>query len=205
MVRPEDAWFDQRAHDYFSNEILTNWCPDGGYEPTLTPKGQICDPHGCCWLELWLHFQDTFDQDMYADILWGNGSGTSSRRLGCLTPERWLAEEKLDWLIGRTGKLTRNGRKNHFLVRISTAIHVSLVDLSLGVFACSRPKFWENFRSQTLDRGEETLSSGWIVMGSELSSPNFNSSVGTERSFAIRYLNVVIKPLCGNLDICLNY
>jgi len=40
---------------------------------------------------------------------------------------------------------------------------------------------------------------------SELSSPNSNSSVRAERSFAIRYLNVVVKPLCGNLDICLNY
>ena len=39
---------------------------------------------------------------------------------------------------------------------------------------------------------------------SELSSPNFNSS-RAGRSCAIRYLNVVIKPLCGNLDICLNY
>ena len=35
--------------------------------------------------------------------------------------------------------------------------------------------------------------------------PTFNSSVRVERSFAICYLNVVIKPLCGNLDICLNY
>ena len=35
--------------------------------------------------------------------------------------------------------------------------------------------------------------------------PNLNSSVRAERLFAIRYLNVVIKPLCGNLDICPNY
>jgi len=57
-----------------------------------------------------------------------------------------------------------------------------------------------------LGRGEETLlSSGWTLIGSELSSPNFNSSVRAERSFVIRYLSVVIKPLCGNLDICLNY
>jgi len=26
-----------------------------------------------------------------------------------------------------------------------------------------------------------------------------------EQSFTIRYPNVVIKALCGNLDICLNY
>jgi len=36
-------------------------------------------------------------------------------------------------------------------------------------------------------------------------SPDFDSSVKAERSFVIRYLNVVIKPLCANLDICLNY
>jgi len=59
---------------------------------------------------------------------------------------------------------------------------------------------------RTHGRGEEMLSSsGWTLIGSELSSPNFNSSVRAERPFAIRYLNVVIKPLCGNLDICLNY
>ena len=64
----------------------------------------------------------------------------------------------------------------------------------------------EKFRSQTLGRGEETpLSSEWTLIGSELSSPNFNSSVRAERSFAIRYLNVDIKPLGSNLDICLNY
>jgi len=42
-------------------------------------------------------------------------------------------------------------------------------------------------------------------MDFELSSRNFNSSVRAERSFAICYLNVVIKPLCGILDICLNH
>jgi len=74
----------------------------------------------------------------------------------------------------------------------------------LGAFACSRPKRWERFRKQTLGRGEELLlGSGWTLIRSELSSPNFNSSVRAERSFAIHYLNIVIKPLCGNLDICL--
>jgi len=54
-------------------------------------------------------------------------------------------------------------------------------------------------------RGEEVqLSSGWILIGSELSSLNFNSSVRAEQSFAIRYSNVVIKSPCGNLDIFLN-
>ena len=43
------------------------------------------------------------------------------------------------------------------------------------------------------------------MIGLELSSPNFNSLVRAEQLFAIRYPNVAIKPLCGNLDICLNY
>ena len=46
---------------------------------------------------------------------------------------------------------------------------------------------------RTHGRGEEAqLSSGWILIGSELSSLNFNSSVRAEQSFAIRYPNVVI-------------
>jgi len=66
-------------------------------------------------------------------------------------------------------------------------------------------RFLEEFRSRTHGCGEETqLSSGWTLIGSELSFPNFTSSVRAEQSFAIRYLNVVIRPLCGNLDICLN-
>jgi len=52
-------------------------------------------------------------------------------------------------------------------------------------------------------RKETQLSSGWTLIGSQLSSPNSNSSVRPERSFAIHYLNVVIKPLCGNFNICL--
>ena len=57
-----------------------------------------------------------------------------------------------------------------------------------------------------LSRNEGTLlSSIWTLIRSKLPSPNFNSSVKTERSFTICYLNVVIRPLCGNLDICLNY
>ena len=60
--------------------------------------------------------------------------------------------------------------------------------------------------TQTHSRGEKTqLSSGWALIGSKLSSPNLNSSARAERLFAIRYPNVVIKPFCGNLDICLNY
>jgi len=60
--------------------------------------------------------------------------------------------------------------------------------------------------TRTHGRGEEPLlRSGWTLIISELSSPDLNSLVRAERSFAIRYLNVVIKPLCGNLDICINY
>ena len=59
--------------------------------------------------------------------------------------------------------------------------------------------------TSTRTHGETQLSPGWTLIRSELSSPNINSSVRAERSFAIRYLNVVVKPLCGNLDICLNY
>jgi len=57
-------------------------------------------------------------------------------------------------------------------------------------------------RTRTLGGGEEPLlSSGWTLIGSELTSPYFDSSVRAKRSIAIRYLNIVIKPLCGNLDI----
>jgi len=44
-----------------------------------------------------------------------------------------------------------------------------------------------------------------IPIASKLSSLNFNSPVRAERSFVICYPNVVIKALCGNLDICLSY
>jgi len=58
--------------------------------------------------------------------------------------------------------------------------------------------------TRILGRGGETLlNSEWTLIGSELSSPNFDS-VRAERSFAT-HLNIVIKPLCDNLDICLNY
>ena len=58
--------------------------------------------------------------------------------------------------------------------------------------------------ARKLGRSEEMLlRSGWTFSGSELPSPKFNSSVRAGRSFAIRHLNRVIKPHCGNLDICL--
>jgi len=60
-------------------------------------------------------------------------------------------------------------------IKFSNQIQLLKV-MILGAFACSRVKFL-----------------------------NFNSSVRAEQSFAIRYPNVVIKSLCGNLDICLNY
>ena len=69
-----------------------------------------------------------------------------------------------------------------------------------------------NPSTRTLGRGEETqLSLGGTLTGSELFSPNLNLPVRTERLFEIHYLsdikdvtdylNVVIIPLCGNLDI----
>jgi len=64
--------------------------------------------------------------------------------------------------------------------------------------------FGKIFWSRAHGRDEETLlSSRWTLIGSELSSPKFNSSIRAEWSFTIRYLNVVIMPLCGNLDIWL--
>ena len=79
--------------------------------------------------------------------------------------------------------------------------------LWIGAFAWSRPKFLKDSvaSTRTHGRGEETqLSSGWTLIGSELSSPNFNS-VRAERYFAICYPNKIIKPLSDNLGICLNY
>jgi len=75
----------------------------------------------------------------------------------------------------------------------------------LKVYSRARDRnFGKNFRSRAREHSiavsKMLLSSGWTLIGSELSSPNFNSSVRAER-----YLNVVIKPLCGNLEICLNY
>jgi len=65
-----------------------------------------------------------------------------------------------------------------------------------------REKFW----SRANGCGEEAqLSSGWISVGSELSSLNFKYLVRAKQSFANRYSNIVIKSLCVNLDICLNY
>ena len=52
---------------------------------------------------------------------------------------------------------------------------------------------------------EARLSSGWISIGTELSSLNFNLLVRAKQSLAICYPNIVIKSLCSNLGICLNY
>jgi len=73
---------------------------------------------------------------------------------------------------------------------------------------CIRVLATENFGCVLTNngRGEEAqLSSGWTLIGSELSSLNFNSLVRAEQSFTIRYPNVINKSLCRNLDICLNY
>jgi len=78
---------------------------------------------------------------------------------------------------------------------------------TIGAFAYSRLKILKHSVASTWTHGrneEVQLGSGWILIGSELSSSNFDS-VRAERSFAMRYCYVVIKPLCGNLDICLNY
>ena len=77
--------------------------------------------------------------------------------------------------------------------------------VTLGAFPSSRPKFFPKFRSRAREHSVEELllSSRWTLIESELSSLNFNSSVRAERSFAIGYLNVVIKLLCGNLGIFL--
>jgi len=70
--------------------------------------------------------------------------------------------------------------------------------LSLGAIPCAPSKSFQNFWSLTWSRWE--IASG-VQEGSGLSSPNFNSSVRAERSFAIRYPNVVIKPLCDKLHV----
>jgi len=50
-----------------------------------------------------------------------------------------------------------------------------------------------------------TRSQSENLIVSELSYLNFNSSVKADRLLAIHYANVVIKFLCGILDICLTY
>ena len=95
--------------------------------------------------------------------------------------------------------------------RVIWIICISCVLLALSLLiSCIRMLATEIFGqilvAGTRKFGEEMLlSSGWTLIGSNLSSPNFNSLVRAKQSFAIRYLNVVIKSLCGNLDICLNY
>jgi len=80
-----------------------------------------------------------------------------------------------------------------------------VVSDGLGVNNLYNGTFEKN-GSRTHSHGEEAqLSSGGISIVSELSSPNFNSSVTAKESFAIRYPNVLIKSLCSNLGICLNY
>ena len=108
---------------------------------------------------------------------------------GCLRFPPWHRSGE-----GRSTDHCVNGRSELCAIRgINTYI---------GVFACSLKKFW----SQTHGCGEEAqLSSGWISLRSELPSHNFDSSVWAKQLFAIRYPNIVITSLYGNLDICLNY
>jgi len=65
----------------------------------------------------------------------------------------------------------------------------------------------KKFRSRGREHSVAVRYRCWVQDGlwsdRSLASPNFNSLVRAVRSFAIRYLNVVIKPLCGNLDTCL--
>jgi len=96
------------------------------------------------------------------------------------------------------------------LTNVSNLFIVTATASLYGDIRCIRVLETENLgkllvaRTRTLSRGEEPLlSSGRTLIRSKLSSPNFNSSVRAEWPFAIRYLNVVIKPLCGNLDIFL--
>ena len=67
--------------------------------------------------------------------------------------------------------------------------------------------FWKNFGRElanTLLRCANAVEFEMDFDRIRVMLPNFNSSIRAERSFAIRYLIVVTKPLCGNLDICLN-
>jgi len=109
---------------------------------------------------------------------------SSSISTGCVVPLRG------DWAVfcrvgsGRVGRVWSAREKSLLILHHGRELNPATERTDskpLGGFACSRPKFLEKFRS------------------------NFNSSVRAERSFTIRYLNVVTKPLCGNLDVCLNY
>jgi len=67
---------------------------------------------------------------------------------------------------------------------------------------------WFRNRNQRISAANNTVAVRKlkkILIAFELSSLNFNSLVRAKWSFTIRYPNVVIKSLCGNLDICLNY
>jgi len=75
----------------------------------------------------------------------------------------------------------------------------------LGLFAWFRSVAIKKFSSDHTNNTVAVRKLKNISIASELSSLNFYSSVRAERSFVICYPNVVIKPLCSNLDICLNY
>ena len=94
------------------------------------------------------------------------------------------------------------------LTNVSNLFIVTATASLYGDIRCIRVLETENLgkllvaRTRTLSRGEEPLlSSGRTLIGSELSSPNFTHL--SKWTIAVRYLNVVIKPLCDNLDIFL--
>jgi len=86
----------------------------------------------------------------------------------------------------------------HWLKSLITSFNRSICMISVS------PN-WKNFSCNHTDDTVAGRKLEKISVAFKLSSLNFNPSVRTERSFAICYLNVVIKSLRGNLDICLNY
>jgi len=68
-------------------------------------------------------------------------------------------------------------------------------------------KFLERFRSRALEHTVEVGKPSWVQDGlwSDQSCPLPTLTYRLEPNDRPRYLNVVIKPLCGKIDICLNY
>jgi len=94
------------------------------------------------------------------------------------------------------------------LGQMSKTKHFSHQKCSKAQSHISPQKFVKNFgreHANARSRWEIAVEFRMDFNRSELSSLNFNSSVRAEQSIAIRYPNVVIKSLCGNLDIYLNY
>jgi len=78
--------------------------------------------------------------------------------------------------------------------------------LLIGLFASFGQSQTKNFSHDFANNNVAVRKLKNILIASELSSLNFNSSVSAEQWFAVRYPNIVIKSLCGNLlDFCLSY